>query len=48
MVRKKLGLDLHSEKVDGNRVYRSCGCMKSSMTDFARKDGAKVRLYSRQ
>jgi hypothetical protein len=22
VVRKKLGLDLHSEKVDGNRVYR--------------------------
>jgi hypothetical protein len=22
MVRKKLGLDLHSEKVDGSRVYR--------------------------
>jgi hypothetical protein len=41
MVRKKLGLDLRSKKVDGNRVYR---IVHSSGARFAARPRAVAQL----
>jgi hypothetical protein len=37
VVRKKLGLDLHSEKVDGNRIYRVGGSARPASRPSRRR-----------